>query len=1602
MSFSFDERTTREPLGSNPLRKRRLLEALTQSVSSVLSASTASNYFTEKYGSNHRVIYEGVAKIISQIILEVVELGDDSSYLDLRTEFVLTRLTSLLYDQDLIPNASSDRELLEILLNTLDALLSGSTELSIQQVLASLNQAGEIEILQTGEHSVSILSAVYSITSVSEGHRHFVLNDGKGLTSTKAPLSYVWGDDLHQHDIIDGVVQEYTDSNGVSHTHEMEFGVPTELFKLQENLSKVFETTKPAHVLADNISSVLGESISAPSESSVVDVDNPSVVLDSDTLIFSLGSAYQENMRKARVGTFESLVYGYTEGAEIRLSDARISVSDKIAIEGLQRTIISVEEIDATSISGAVSWSAPRFNTSGTGVISNGYFTADAGNSTLQYLGEGELILIEGSAFFVERRAPEIIFPRATKVLLNNTTDLLADLYEVSLLDYQWTSRIWSYRTIEMIAPTTSDTQVLRFPVRKTYKGLPVTSQDLISLEGHTILEYRALTNEVVLDAVINRGDTISFRVPYGEGDKFNFLSLNNPSFTLNAYRVRGQAENLSGRNRSSLFISQGGERYGDNPVAHLYSSKSVTPKTIETRSVKVVSKGENTLNNVNHVLGRGFVLNSFTKPLSSPNDRVIDFATASARVYNGRISSAHLGFIAQDIISVVVDGVEVDYTYSNNVVLVDVPDDTLATVTAISAIPLNAEQEWVKSSEVLSEGQVSFVNERDNDPLRAEETPNDIMSNPFGLKINGDDQLRTKITSSTRASFGTSGEEVFYEDNPLSYEISGTSYTQYIPISTAEPSRLGGGLVLNSSSSLLGRGPVLALSLGSSFRFDLFSPRSQEDIVPQIQEEVTTSVLIESDSADSVPAISEVVETAYTMLSSSQTDIVPLVAEQIATSLLLVPSTTEESIPLISEDLTTSLSLIPVQVSDTVPLASDLFSIVQTVDIAEVVPALGEESDLLIEFSVGMGDTIPFITETTSTSLILEGADISESVPAISDDVISGRLVNISDIVPLVQESTSEGLSLAPITVSDVVSVISEENTVFVEFASSLTDTIPSIGDATSYTQNVSAEETLSISEGVTTSLLLSPAQISEGIPALGELVSTNLTLLASESVPALTEDLTTSYTNEGVSESDTIPDISDLVETELSLLAVSESDNVPAISDDTTSSILLISEPTDNVPSITESVNTTSTLLISDTLPSLTEATTEDLTIEPSSVSDIVPSLSETVSISISNTASISDTVPSISEGTTESYSYTGVSESDTVPTITEASTADFALDSFDLYAAITNNAYTTSDSERIFIHTKGDYFATGGYGEETLFSSWPTPSFYADSDGDSALGLDPASNRRGFIKTLIQTPAYDNTTPPSANVSWRVQNDSITAGEWAPDTDYEVFVRTGSDDAETEADVEMAFETSAVGANSQTVMGASPSYSSLFPQGDSTARYYKHSLRVDRYGNVSFTQDTVAKTAPFNLGSSVRVFFFFVNNDFGLGASATVNSSVHITSSFGNTVSPTIHDANVVTSVSGVATVDKSTTLNTDNNAQFSYRLTVGSLYRITLDRDTTVDFDLFIQTYSDANSGSEWNTLYTSSDTLNYKGFDTTKAGNNYYLQILDDGNVVIHN
>lgn len=362
MVYSFDPRSNRENITSKSSPRRLLEDILTSKIVQSMSFGTASNYLTQAYGSSHRILYEGVARLLADQIVSATDNLDDIEFTQLRAEFIATRLMYQVFpNEESLPVGDNHEETIQFLLQTYESLLQGATEKSVNEVLNDIAEGNGVVVSDVEGYLASIKTSIlatseYNTDGVFTKHRHFTFTDEKGLGSTNKPIEFKWGEDLHVHDIIDGVIQPHIDADGNSHSHEVYLGIPENIVRLQNNLRKVLGVTKPAHIKTGEVSSIIDEDIPILSKGKQ-DVFSPILGLGSqtdeqiitnntidDTLPYynqnalyglvglSLGAFHQEEMRRAREGVYEDEFYGYAIGNEIRVWRTSLQVSDSINI----------------------------------------------------------------------------------------------------------------------------------------------------------------------------------------------------------------------------------------------------------------------------------------------------------------------------------------------------------------------------------------------------------------------------------------------------------------------------------------------------------------------------------------------------------------------------------------------------------------------------------------------------------------------------------------------------------------------------------------------------------------------------------------------------------------------------------------------------------------------------------------------------------------------------------------------------------------------------------------------------------------------------------------------------------------------------------------------------------------------------------------------------------------------------------------------------------------------------------------------------------------------------------------------------------------------
>ena len=297
MIFDYDPRDTKEGVNSESASYRLLKDILVEQIVNSLSTGTASNYITCLTGSNHRILYEGAARLFAEIILKSADNIEDVEYSQLRAEYVSTRLLySVFPDEDSIPEGDNVEDVIRILLQTYESLLTGATKKSIDQTLEAI-ASNAIVFSEVEDYILNVNTSILATTETNTDgvvatHRHYAFAKPTGYGATNKPIGYRWGDELHHHEIIDGVVQPYVDEDGVSHTHEIYFGLPEDILQLQSNLLKTLSVLKPAHLRIGSVSSVIEERDRiSPNADDLID--------GIDSISLGLGSIYQEDLRES-------------------------------------------------------------------------------------------------------------------------------------------------------------------------------------------------------------------------------------------------------------------------------------------------------------------------------------------------------------------------------------------------------------------------------------------------------------------------------------------------------------------------------------------------------------------------------------------------------------------------------------------------------------------------------------------------------------------------------------------------------------------------------------------------------------------------------------------------------------------------------------------------------------------------------------------------------------------------------------------------------------------------------------------------------------------------------------------------------------------------------------------------------------------------------------------------------------------------------------------------------------------------------------------------------------------------------------------------------
>ena len=720
-----------DPIGSKSEEKKALQDSLVVAYANALSGSLASNYLSE-YGSNNRILYEGVGKTLSSLLLDCLDLVNEVDYSQIRPEFFNDRLYGLLFPKAVDrPSFNNETELRNTILNLIQALLQGSTGKAIIDLLNTVQPNSLVEINEIGDFLIDCLISSYALTTEVNGHKHYVYAPILGLGKTSAPIGYKWGDDLHQHDVLDGIVQTAS-----GHIHEVFYGFQQDVITLQDNLYKLLLKTKPAHVNIGNRPSTLFKEL----------VNKP-------TFDFSLtaGLMFQEDLRKTDQGIYLSSVYGYTTANSkfLRLYDSGFKINDRIRVNNQERKIVAINTVLADDISN-VTYSVPRLQLTGTGDIVNHCLIVPVPVSTTYEMQEGELVLIGASAYFILKVNPYTYKLSAQVFTLDRPlTATTANLYLIENTQSSFKTRPLRYKTYSQTFPYLTSQFTLPFSTPYTIYGMPILPSDFIS--SVEIQEYNPFTRVVSLITSVTE---IEITYPYDETDLVCFTALNDTSFVLNSFRPRNQ------RPTTNLLPANRIEKRNGQVLFH---HKTKYPLVKEWMRSFYAHSNTDALNNTSLLLNSKSKLNRYN--VINAVHRVLSPATASVAVLDNKIT---LPFHVKQIISVK-QGLTNVTSYKvngNSLIFTGIANGTMIDVVCLTNRSVSQSGDWFRPDE-LNEGMIPFKNIVKQVAFNVDE----FMANPLGNASSPEKPRQTKIKDTITDNSGFASEFSFFKDEWIGLE---------------------------------------------------------------------------------------------------------------------------------------------------------------------------------------------------------------------------------------------------------------------------------------------------------------------------------------------------------------------------------------------------------------------------------------------------------------------------------------------------------------------------------------------------------------------------------------------------------------------------------------------------------------------------------------------------------------------------------------------------------------------------------------------------------------------------------------------------------------
>jgi len=784
MSLTNDTRTVgnREPVGVKDSLRKQVEDGVAANIALALAAGTASNY-SKNEGSNVRVIYEGLGQMLSSILVDSMDLLDDAYFEDLRPEFISDRLASSFFrNVNEIPSYEGDKDFRKLILDLVEAFLAGSSEQPITNLLDKRVDKQQPRISQTGLHTIEVLLTSFGRTSLPtvavgdpavEDHVHFIFAPKKGLGATSVQLGGVWGDVFHVHEVIDGVIQP-----AAGHTHTAFFGLPQKAIQYQEDVFRLINLTKPAHVKMGRPSSLIQEE--------QFDL--------TDTMLYSAGLTFQEDLRSVAPGlkidtAFRVYVYYRTvfinpiayypsQGTTVFLEEGIFNDYFSGTLPSTFKRNLKTAPVILRPDEGELEVINDRTNNT---YIFNFNSIGSAPIPVGEDFKEGDILrTIDNVAYYVHLIDKDNFIAQSLVFTLNTFIDSANGLFTLRHKQLAWRTIPYPTRTHTFTNYVDGKTTFkCPFTIPNFFLGTCIRVDDIkVKINGTSSFIVSCYDSEITFNSGLSPYDVVEITAPYSSEYTELPIRLNTEHYILNRGRERRQRAFVN-----SFQLTTGSLRRDDSASFVLNRTKYHLPYTHEYQEAKILYLGSSILNQSNFrlnkrtsLLNRGKALDYVVKVRSN----AVVFVTVPS---NNILTNLLLGFRPQRIISMrIVNpdeslGASVSGTVSKlGITLSSNQAGKRLKVEVFTRRTIDQTGDWL-TGQVLSEGQSPMLN-----PARTKDevSVDAVFANPTGLSLDSiEDEARAvplKITETNNS--GEKGEYFLYQDH-FTIELSGSKFIQ-------------------------------------------------------------------------------------------------------------------------------------------------------------------------------------------------------------------------------------------------------------------------------------------------------------------------------------------------------------------------------------------------------------------------------------------------------------------------------------------------------------------------------------------------------------------------------------------------------------------------------------------------------------------------------------------------------------------------------------------------------------------------------------------------------------------------------------------------------